>query len=147
MAAPAPQGRAGARMARVFTVDVQATESFFRVDTRSVTGLTLGVGGVYPGETLRPSLRVFATHQHEEGLVSVLDHPWGALFGIGAGIRHRAGGGATVGLEMPLGRGRFGEYFVSGTSSATWFPDTSLGPQIYGAASVGLGLNYWLEFK
>lgn len=141
------QVRAAARFSRVFAVDFLVWEDYLTVDQRSNTGLTFGIAGHWPGERFRPSARLFAIHQHEEGLVSVKDHPWGTLFGIGAGIRHRAGGGASVGMQIPFGRGRFGEYYAFGTGTLTWFPDASLGPATYFAAAAGVGLSYALEFK
>ncbi len=136
------QLRMGVRLWRLVTVDFAGWTQYARVDQRANTGLTLGIGATLPMQTFRPTLRLYAVHQHEEGLVSVKAHPWGTLFGIGAGIRHRAGGGVSLGAEVPFARTRFGELFLFGNGSATAFPDTSLGPLIYAGIAVGIGVNY-----
>ncbi len=114
------------------------------VDTRLDTGLTLGVTGFLPLGTVRPSLRLYAIHQHEEGLVSLENEPGGAVLGIGAGIRHRAGGGLAPGIEVSLDQTKELEWLFLGSFDATWFPDDSLGPAAYFALNLGLGLNYSL---
>ena len=85
-------------------------------------------------------------HQHEEGLVSVENTPVGYLFGIGAGIRHRAGGGLQLGLEMPV-RGPSGRLaaILFAEANVTYFPDNTLGPTAYVGIDLGLGLDYLLQ--
>jgi len=130
------------RLWRIVTVDFAGWTQYARVDQRSNTALTFGLGAALPMQAVRPTVRLYAVHQHEEGMVSVKDHPWGTLFGIGAGIRHRAGGGVSLGAEVPFARTRFGEIFLFGSGSATVFPDTSLGPLVYAGVAVGIGVNY-----
>ncbi|MSQ82592.1 MAG: hypothetical protein EXR77_06695 [Myxococcales bacterium] len=106
------QLRLGTRFWQWLTVDFAGWTQYLRVDQRSTTGLTFGLAATLAGPRLRPTLRVYALHQHEEGLVSVKENPWGTLFGIGAGIRHRAGGGVQVSAEMPIAKARFGEWYA-----------------------------------
>lgn len=109
-------------------------------DLRSLAAL--GVWLLLPWERARPTLRIFALHQREEGLVSVLANPWGTVFGIGAGIRHRAGGGISLGAEIPLlRRGRWEGCLVA-RADGVRLPDRSLGPGWYAGRSVGVSVNY-----
>lgn len=134
--------RFGYRFLGWLAADVLVREQLLSVDQRLNTGLTLGVTAYWPRQGVRPSARIYAVHQHEEGLVSVLENPWGVLLGIGDGIRHRAGGGFSAGAEVPfLERGRW-EWCIVTNASATYFPDTSLGPAWYVGGFVGLGFNY-----
>lgn len=139
--------RVAMRFAERWAVDVAVTEAYFAVDQRANTGLTLGVSGFLGTDNWRPFGRVFAIHQHEEGLVSVADHPWGTLFGIGAGIRHRAGGGVSLGTEKALFGTPIGPLHAFAAATATWFPDTSLGPAVYGSLAAGVGINYAMVAK
>lgn len=138
----------GYRFARVFALDVLVWEELARVDTRLNTGLTLGITGALPLRTVRPTLRAYFVHQHEEGWVSVAESPLGVLAGIGDGIRHRAGFGARLGVEIPFdrtGRRKQVEWVALGGFEGTWFPDSSLGPAAYYGVTAGVGLNYGLE--
>src|SRR5262245_9157117 len=122
------QLRLGYRFARVVAIDFVGWEEYASVDRRALTGLTAGVSGFIPLDKVRPSLRLYFIHQHEEGLVSVEETPGGTVLGIGPGIRHRAGGGVSAGVEVPFIRKKSVEYLVVGGLSATWFPDDTLGP-------------------
>ncbi len=135
----------GYRFARVLAVDFAVWEEAARVDRRLNTGLTLGVTAALPREGIRPTLRAYFVHQHEEGLVSVEDHPFGTVAGIGAGIRHRAGLGARLGLEIPLAKKKRVEWVALAGLDATWFPVAALGPSAYFGVMGGIGLSYSLE--
>lgn len=141
------QVRVGLRAWRWVTVDFAGWNQLLTVDQRNATGITFGIAATYPSASVRPSVRLYAVHQHEEGWVSVKENPWGTLFGIGAGIRHRAGGGLTAAVEAPFATGRFGEYYAFANANATWFPDASLGPSAFYGAALGVGTNYALDFK
>ena len=136
--------RLGYRFARIVAIDFQGWEELWTVDRRLNTGLTGGVSGFIPLERVRPSMRLYFIHQHEEGLVSAEDHPFGTIFGIGAGIRHRAGGGGSLGLEIVFAKKAHVEYVAVADGSVTWFPDDTLGPGAYFGISGGVGLNYSL---
>ncbi len=134
--------RAGARFARVVAVEFQGWESYATVDHRINTGLSLGVAGYVPLRSVRPYGRVFAIHQHEESLVSVEDAPGGVVLGVGAGIRHRAGGGLTLGVEVPQRLlGRRLEPALTVSANAKWFPD-ALGPRWVFGVDLGISLKF-----
>lgn len=135
--------RLGYRFARVVSIDTVIWEQLGSVDSRFLTGLTVGVTGFIPLKHVRPSLRVFFIHQHEEGAVSVAQTPGGLLFGIGSGIRHRAGGGLTLGAEIPFAKRHGLEWVVVADVEGMWFPDP-LGPTFYLGGIVGVGFNYAL---
>lgn len=135
--------RLGYRFARVVSIDTVLWEQLGNVDSRFLTGLTIGVTGFIPLKRIRPSLRLFAIHQHEEGAVSVAQTPGGFVFGIGSGIRHRGGGGTTLGVEVPFLKKNGLEWVVLAELEGIWFPD-SLGPTFYFGGNIGLGFNYAL---
>ncbi len=139
--------RAGVRFNHVFAVDFQTWESFATVNRRLNTGLSLGVTGYLPFRAAHPYARLFAIHQHEEGLVSAQNAPAGTLFGIGAGIRHRAGGGLSLGAEIPFGasRDKRFEWQVIADVTAMYFPDDSLGPHTYVGLNLGVGFDWLLR--
>jgi hypothetical protein len=139
--------RAGVRFQHVVALDFQVWESYATVNKRDNTGLSLGVTGYLPLRLVHPYARLFAMHQHEEGLVSVENAPAGTLFGIGAGIRHRAGGGLSLGAEIPLEK-REGDrlaWVVIADATAMYFPDDTLGPHTYIGLNFGVGLDYLLK--
>jgi hypothetical protein len=144
--------RLGYRFGRIVAIDFVGWEQMAVVNERLDTGLTFGVTGFIPLKRVRPSLRVFAIHQHEEGVVSVAQNPGGFLFGIGSGIRHRAGGGLTLGVEIPFRRSKAGdlEWVVLAEVEGIWFPPgtpvgpSGLGPELYYGGTVGIGFNYSL---
>jgi hypothetical protein len=137
--------RLGYRFAHVVSLDFVGWEQMGVVNTRMDTGLTFGVTGFIPLRRVRPSLRLFAIHQHEEGVVSVAQTPAGFVFGIGSGIRHRAGGGLTLGAEIPFYKTKNGDltYVVIAELEGIWFPDP-LGPTFYYGGNVGVGFNFSL---
>ncbi len=134
----------GARWLDWIGTEVLVWEQLSAVDQRVNTGLTLGITATLPRDGVRPGLRLFVLHQHEEGLVSVRDHPWGTLAGIGAGIRHRAGTGLDLRAELPWQTTRLGDLHGRAGLTGVWFPDSSLGPAWYLALSVEVGLNFMI---
>jgi hypothetical protein len=136
--------RAGARMSHVVSADVEVWESMATINERVNTGLSVGVTGYLPLRVVHPYLRVFALHQHEEGLVSVVYTPAGFLFGIGSGIRHRAGGGLCLGTQVPIGRTDGGRlsWVLFGDAMTIWFPDPTLGPSAYVGLDLGVGFDF-----
>lgn len=113
------------------------------VDQRMLTFVSIGaqvwplgsVGGV------EPYARFFLAHQHEETLSVVRSDPFGALFGIGDGIRHRGGLEGALGLDIPIHAEDGFEVFASIEGSTVWFYDPR-GPTWYVSGSGGLGFNY-----
>jgi hypothetical protein len=95
----------GLRLWRVVTPYVGAALGYARIDQRLLTRLTLGVGfGVTLADRFRPRGYVAFVHQHEESLASVAQQPFGAVLGIGNGIRHRAGVHVGVAFDFVLYR-------------------------------------------
>lgn len=131
----------GVRFANVVALDFQGSESLARVDKRVNTGITFGVAGYLPRAGVRPYARVFAIHQHEEGLVSVEASPWTTALGIGAGIRHRVGAGLALGAAIPVGKNDDKLSWVfTPRLTTTWLPDP-LGPKWYFGAEAAFGFD------
>jgi hypothetical protein len=139
--------RVGVRFARVVAVDFQVWESLATVNRRMNTGLSLGVTGYLPLRTVHPYARLFAMHQHEEGLVSVENQPFGTAFGIGPGIRHRAAGGMALGAEIPLSTtsDQRSTWLFFGDLTTSYFPDDTLGPHTYVGLDVGVAFDFLLR--
>jgi hypothetical protein len=91
----------------------------------------------------RPYLRLGVIHQHEEPWASIQADSWGALLGVGDGIRHRAGFEGALGVDIPFKQIK--DWQIHGTVEgfATGFPD-SKGPVVYGGGTLGIGFNYTL---
>jgi hypothetical protein len=82
----------GMRFWGILTPFAEARVGGGRVDQRMLTFLSLGIAGTIPvSKKIAPRVFVGAVHQHEESLAVVAEEPFGALLGIGGGIRHRAG--------------------------------------------------------
>lgn len=134
----------GMRFARVIGFDFQGWESLASVDTRLLTGLSLGVRGSLPLERVSPFVRAFVIHQHEEGLVSAQATPLGVIAGIGAGIRHRAGAGFSLGADVPVQRvGKRTQINFFGQGNATWLAN-ELGPAWYFGLDFGVSMDFSL---
>jgi hypothetical protein len=136
--------RLGMRFAHVVGFDFQAWESMASVDTRLNTGLSLGVRGTLPLRAVHPYVRAFLIHQHEEGLVSAQHNPVGILAGIGSGIRHRAGAGGSLGVEIParqINKRTTITFFTQ--VNATWLGN-DLGPALYLGLDLGVGMDFLL---
>lgn len=130
----------GVRFAQVVALDFQGAESLARVDKRVNTGVTFGVAGYLPRPGTRPYARLFAIHQHEEGLVSVEASPWTTALGIGAGIRHRVGAGLALGAAIPVAKDDKLTWVFAPRVTATWLPDP-LGPKWYFGAEAAFGFD------
>jgi hypothetical protein len=111
------------------------------VDTRFLTQVSLGLQlwGKIAG--LRPYVRLGGLHQHEETLSVIANNYLKAVFGIGDGIRHRAGGELGVGLEVPFFKRKNTTFFAGSDFSTQWFPD-NLGPQWYWNVGTILGVSF-----
>ncbi|MFO0729171.1 MAG: hypothetical protein U1E65_35660 [Myxococcota bacterium] len=114
-------------------------------DSRMLTLVSVGLQ-LYPfGEIagLKPYGRMSIGHQHEESLSVVRDDPFGALFGIGDGIRHRGGFEWAAGFDLPVKLREGWNTFVSFEATTIWFYDDR-GPHWYIGAGAGLGANFEL---
>ena len=93
--------------------------------------------GVPIGERFYPRAFVALVHQHEESLAAAAHEPFGAVLGIGSGIRHRAGVHFGLGFDVGLlRRGRFG--LALGPELSFAHMTYSSGPGWYVTAGVAL---------
>lgn len=113
------------------------------VDERMLTCLSLGAQAWARLGITRPYARLSFVHQHEESLSVVAGDVGSAIFGIGEGIRHRAGGELGLGLDIPFAERDSWEFYAAADAWAKWFPD-DLGPAIYAGGGASLGVNYAL---
>jgi hypothetical protein len=128
----------GLRLWRVVTPFVGASLGYARVDQRLLTRLTVGVDVGYTfAERYRP--RVFAAfvHQHEESLAAVAEEPFGAILGIGGGIRHRAGAYFGAGFDWRFFQ-RGGVQLAVGPELSAMYLTYSSGPSWYLFGGVAL---------
>jgi hypothetical protein len=91
----------------------------------------------------RPYARLGVMHQHEESTAAWKTDFAESLFGVGNGIRHRAGAEAALGLDVPFFRSDKVEVVGSAEFSTPWFPDDR-GPHFYFMGGLGLGIHYAL---
>ena len=113
------------------------------VDQRMLTFLSPGVQAWARIGKVRPFARFGLVHQHEETMSSVADEPFGAVFGVGDGIRHRAGLDGGLGVDIPFQKQKAWEFHLRAEALLTGFPDPR-GPALYAGGMLGLGFNYSL---
>jgi hypothetical protein len=113
------------------------------VDERMLTFLSLGAQLWGRIGFTRPYVRAAFVHQHEESVSAIQGDSAGALFGVGDGIRHRAGGEGALGVDFPFHKQKSLEIFASVEGNVDYFPDPR-GPAWYGGGGVALGFNYTL---
>ena len=136
--------KVGCRFADRVAVDAVGRLGYGTVDDRVIT--TLSLGGTLYGRVgaLRPYARLAVVHQHEEPRPGIRADPYGAVFGVGDGIRHRAGFGSSLGVDYPIQRTKSGvELTIGVDTSGVWFPDPR-GPKIYAGGALWLGVNFGL---
>lgn len=136
------------RFFRAIALYGQARLGYGGVDQRLLTPLSVGLQGGYPivtGGRSRawPYARLGFVHQHEEPLPAVAENIGGAILGIGAGIRHRAGLQAGLGCDIVLLSGKRGE-LVLGPEVGLFYLGYSSGPDLYGFAGLQVGGNVTL---
>jgi hypothetical protein len=115
------------------------------VDERILTYLSLGVE-LRPDwfERVRPYARASLVHQHEETLAAAEEQPFQSALGVGDGLRHRGGGAAALGVELPFSQHRKGDWYAALELASTYFPDDR-GPHSYYSAAVAIGFNWDFE--
>jgi hypothetical protein len=91
----------------------------------------------------RPYLRFGLVHQHEEPWAAVKGDLFGALVGVGDGIRHRFGFDGALGVDIPFKQYKSFQFHATLEGILSGFPDPK-GPAVYGGAAVGIGFNYGL---
>jgi hypothetical protein len=111
------------------------------VDDRMVHYFSLGAEARHRLGPLRGYLRLGLVHVHEESRSAFEDHPFQSILGIGDGLRHRAGGNAGLGLELPVLRRGASDLYVVLDLGGTAFADDR-GPAWYASATIGLGYRW-----
>jgi hypothetical protein len=133
----------GFRFADLIGIYALGREGYGGVDDRMLTQVSLGAQIWATIGPTRPYVRLGFLHQHEESISVVADDYGSAMFGVGEGIRHRAGGELALGLDLPFWTRDDLSFFVGGEASACLFPGAP-GPIIYAGAGLSLGLSYEL---
>jgi hypothetical protein len=131
----------GWRWRDLVSVDFLGRLGYGQVDDRVLTYLSVGAELWGRLGTTRPHVRLGLVHQHEEPIAGIDADPFGALFGVGDGIRHRAGGQISAALDVPIGRLWRHPLFISFGAQATSFPDDR-GPDLYWGAGAGVRWNW-----
>jgi hypothetical protein len=131
----------GLRFGDLASVYMQGRVGYAGVDQRMLT--MVQIGGQIWGRLgkARPYFRFGLVHQHEESWAAVDGDVFGAMFGVGDGIRHRGGFEWAGGVDVPLAQVKRTQFFASGEGLVTWFPDPR-GPAAYSGLLLSLGLNY-----
>ncbi len=142
-AAIAQSLKLGFRFKELIAIDALTRLGYGIVDDRVLTYLSLGTtiyGRIGP---VRPYGRLALVHQHEEPTSAVRNDPFGALFGVGDGIRHRGGVGSALGVDVIVAKGQSAQFVLGADMNGTWFPDPR-GPAIYYGGGLWAGLDYTL---
>lgn len=120
-------------------------EQYATVDDRFLSYFSVNASGRVALPALH-GLRVTGTlglvHQHEEPRAAVMAQPWQSVFGVGDGIRHRAGERLGVALALPVRAHGHGDYYVALELDATAFTDNDRGPRWMASAGVAAGFTY-----
>ncbi len=133
----------GYRFGDFVSIDSIIRLGYASVDDRVVTYLSLG-GTIYGRlGPVRPYARLAVVHQHEESASAVRDDAFGALFGVGDGIRHRGGFGSSLGFDVPVTRKKDLELVLGVDATGSYFPDPR-GPQLYYGGALWAGLDFGL---
>lgn len=136
--------RLGARFGDLVAIDLLGRLGYANVDTRLLTYVSLG-GTLYGrlGRDVRPYVRLAFVHQHEEPLSAVRNDPFGAVFGVGDGIRHRGGFGTSLGADLVVARDARTQVVLGADVNGVWFPDPR-GPTLYAGGGLWIGVDYSL---
>lgn len=131
----------GLRFHDLVSIYFQGRIGYAGVDQRMLTMVQVGAQLYGRLGIARPFFRFGLCHQHEESWAAVDGDVFGAVFGVGDGIRHRGGFEWAGGVEVPFAKVKRTQFFASGEGLVTWFPDPR-GPAAYGGLLLNLGLNY-----
>ena len=135
--------RLGFRFMETGALYVQSALGYAPVNSRELVQVAIGAQVWLRVWHARPYLRIGAIHQHEESTAAWKTDFAESLFGVGNGIRHRAGGEGALGLDVPFYRGEKVEVVGTIEASSPWFPDEK-GPHFYFLGGLGLGIHYAL---
>ena len=111
------------------------------VDDRMVHYFSIGAEARRRLGPVRGYMRLGLVHVHEESRSAFRDHVLQSIVGIGDGLRHRAGGNAGLGVELPLRRFGASDLYGVLDVSATAFADDR-GPSWYVSATLGVGYRW-----
>jgi hypothetical protein len=129
----------GLRLFGVITPFAQGRLGYGKVDQRLLTFLSLGLeAGFWLQDRFYPRGWLAVVHQHEESMAAVAEEPFGAVLGIGPGIRHRAGVQFGAGFDVVIDRGKSYELTVGPELTGAYLTYSS-GPNWYGTAGASLG--------
>ncbi|HMR11923.1 MAG TPA: hypothetical protein PKA88_39345 [Polyangiaceae bacterium] len=118
-------------------------EGYAKVDERLLTNLALGVEGRLPLESMTPWLRLSWLHQHEESIDFAKEEPFGVLFGVGRGIRHRGGVGFGAGVDVPFAKTGAFDWFAGGEAFLDYlFASEAPGPSVYAGGALSIGASH-----
>ncbi len=133
--------RVGYRFGDLVAIDTVSRLGYGAVDQRVITYLSLGATLYGRLGKIRPYGRFAFVHQHEEPLPAFRHDAFGAVFGVGDGIRHRGGFGWSLGVDVPAYKAKSTELVLGVDSSVAYFPDPR-GPKLYAGGSLWIGLNF-----
>ncbi len=135
--------RFGMRFKDIVAPYIMLRAGYGNTDQRILELLELGVQVWAKIGSTRPYARFGVVHQHEEPWSAVKADTWGALLGVGDGIRHRGGFDGALGVDIPFKQHKSFEFHATIEGIVTGFPDQR-GPVVYGGGIAGIGFNYGL---
>jgi hypothetical protein len=137
--------RTGFEFANVGSIELQGRMGYAAVDQRMLMLVGLGTRLCIPIEPFTPYLRLSLIHAHESPVAAMEHDPVMHLLGVGDGIRHRFGFEGGIGAKYTfLTVNDDVAIDASAEALVDGFPDDGKGPQLYGSAGLGLGLEYSL---
>lgn len=135
--------RAGYRMDQWLGLHGEGRLGYAGVDERVLVLVGLGAQVWATFGDAQPFFRLTLTHQHEEPVDAIPNDVFGALLGVGDGIRHRAGLEPALGLDYVLWRDGALGVVVSAEASSQLYPDER-GPAVYFFGGLGMGIRHAL---
>ncbi|MDB4956598.1 MAG: hypothetical protein JWO36_4167 [Myxococcales bacterium] len=117
-------------------------EQYAKVDDRFMSYFSFNAVLRHALGPLRLTGSLGLVHQHEEPRAAVMEQPFGSLFGVGDGIRHRMGERAGISLALPVKTHGHGDYYVAFDLDGTMFMDTDKGPHWMTSAGLSVGFTY-----
>jgi hypothetical protein len=135
--------RFGYRFKDVVAPYLMLRAGYANTDERVLEMLQLGVQVWAKIGSVRPYARFGVVHQHEEPWAAVKADAFGALLGVGDGIRHRGGFDGGLGVDVPFQAYKGFQFHWSVEAMLTGFPDPR-GPALYAGGIAGIGFNYAL---
>jgi hypothetical protein len=135
--------RFGYRFKDIVAPYLMLRAGYANTDQRILELLQIGVQVWARIGPTRPYARFGLVHQHEEPWPAVKADTFGALFGVGDGIRHRGGFEGALGVDLPFAERKGFQFHATIEALLTGFPDVR-GPGIYAGGVAGIGFNYGL---